>query len=56
MIGYGKCRIFTSDVGHEYWDEINHVKIGGNYGWKVKEGKQCNPVFPSECAALGKNK
>lgn len=38
--------LFAGDVGRSHFEEINLVKPGGNYGWKVMEGAHCFPRWP----------
>ena len=34
--------LWLGDVGQEGFEEVNVVKAGGNYGWRVYEGNQIN--------------
>jgi glucose/arabinose dehydrogenase len=48
----GSDRFFAADVGQSAKEEINLITKGGNYGWKIKEGKDCySPA--SNCDAAG---
>lgn len=33
-------RIMANEVGSEYWEEVNEIVKGGNYGWPGIEGKR----------------
>lgn len=34
-------RLITGDVGQERWEELNFVTRGDNFGWNVREGREC---------------
>jgi len=48
----GSDRFFAADVGQNVKEEINLITKGGNYGWKIKEGKDCYSPS-SNCDATG---
>jgi len=31
----------VADVGEDRWEEVNRVGSGGNYGWPIREGREC---------------
>lgn len=47
--------IYAADVGQNTWEEIDILKNGKNYGWKVMEGFACFDP-PTGCDTTGKEK
>ena len=39
--GEGRGRVFCSDVGQDFCEEVDIVVSGGNYAWDVKEWLYC---------------
>lgn len=44
--------LWAGDVGQSAIEEIDKITLGKNYGWKIKEGRQCYPPGAS-CASDG---
>ena len=42
--------LWLADVGETRWEEINRVERSGNYGWSLREGKDCFPPDIQQCA------
>ena len=56
----GDGQLIAAEVGQEMFEEVNVVKKGGNYGWRIREGFGCfdpknskNP--PENCPKVGAN-
>ncbi len=46
-------RLYLGDVGEEEVEEVDTVKAGGNYGWRVLEGNRCTGLGPAPCSEPG---
>lgn len=49
-------RLFVADVGQNAVEEIDIVRRGGNYGWRIMEGDICTPGVSASCDNEGLEK
>jgi uncharacterized repeat protein (TIGR03806 family) len=40
-------KLWVGDVGQNAWEEVDQVNVGGNYGWRCREG--ANDYLPNSC-------
>jgi glucose/arabinose dehydrogenase len=46
-------RLWLGDVGQSRREEVNIVRAGENYGWRIREGADCNTNIAADCDPAG---
>ena len=38
-LAFDSTNLWVADVGQDLWEEVDLVRMGGNYGWRIMEGR-----------------